>query len=98
VTTKLARELKGKPTPPAMQAQWRDSQIGIVKYCPLIAQNIRFVLMVAIIVAMPSLFLFTTIVPGSLVLATLIWQHEKRARAAARLLKRAPETSSAHVA
>ncbi len=81
-TTALARALKDQPTPPALQAEWRKTQLPIVKACPLIAQNIRFPLMIAIIVHMPSLFLFATAVLGSLVLGTLVWQTEKRAKAA----------------
>ena len=78
-TAALARMVRTRPDP-GLASRWREQQLGVVRQCAWIAQNIRFALLgVTAVVRWPIGFFWLTIALN-VVLFAILAQHERVAR------------------
>jgi hypothetical protein len=94
-TVRLLRRTRAGGATSASRAAYREAQQPPVRWCALIAQNVRFLLIALTIVpGWPAGFLWLTIGPLNLALLVLLRLHERNARG----LFARPAPSAAQVA
>ncbi len=80
VTVALVREVRRTGKRAELAAVWAREQAPVVRRCAWIGQNIRFALLLVLLVpAGPLLFLGVTVVPMSLAAVLLASKHERNA-------------------
>lgn len=80
VTTALLRRTGGLAAPAWLQQAWSGAQRRVVRWCAVIAQNIRFPIMLAAVFGWPAGIGWITIVPLNVALVAIILRHEHNAR------------------
>ncbi len=80
VTIRLVRRLRANGATQQVRGAYRDSEVGVVKQCAWLGQNIRFPLVgIPGTLGVISAFLWLTIIPLNLILVALLMTHERRA-------------------
>jgi CDP-alcohol phosphatidyltransferase len=81
VSARLIRRVRAEGAGADFRAAYRSTQQPAVTWCALIAQNIRFLLLlVTVVPGWPAGYLWMTVGPLNLVLLSLWWVHEAHAR------------------
>ena len=77
----LIRRIRAEGATEEFRQAYRSVQQPAITWCALIAQNIRFLLLlVTVVPGHPGAYLWCTIIPLNLVLLALWWTHEQHAR------------------
>jgi len=78
----LLRRIRRMGASEEFREAYRELQRPMVSWCPMIAQNIRFLLLaITVVPRWPAGFMWLTIGPLNLIMVALIFQHERNARA-----------------
>ena len=81
----VVRRIRQGGSSEEVAARWGHVQLGTVRACALIGQNIRFLLLALTVVpGWPEGFLWITLIPLNLVLLVLLRRHESRVTELAR--------------
>jgi hypothetical protein len=79
-TAALASSLRDRPVPPSLAAAWRQEQAGVLAATAWIGQNVRWALLAGTAcLGWPAGFFWVTVGPLNVVLAGLVFAHERNA-------------------
>lgn len=79
-TVALVRRMRLAEPSEEFRAAYRARQQAVITWCALIAQNIRFLLLLLLVVpGSPAAFLWTTLGPLNVALLMLLYRHERNA-------------------